>query len=222
MKKRPMIIAMIAIPAVIVIACVAAVVITVVTLNTPTKGEQITKYSNPRAALIVLDMQNDTTSNSAYKNTNQLLDNVNDAITRAQLNGIDVIYVKNEYEDNPIISILSGGRYQKGTLGVELDSNLLVINDNIYCKSIGDSFQSSGMEEYLITNQIDTLYIVGADASACVYSTAQGGLNRGYNVIVIQDAIITINDETLDRMLKQYATDGIEIIKLADFTRTTS
>jgi len=64
---------------------------------------------------------------------------------------------------------------------------------------------------------VDTLYIIGADASACIYSTARGGLNRDYNVNIIKDSIITRNDEIMAQMLNQYEKDGITVIDLTVF-----
>jgi nicotinamidase-related amidase len=107
------------------------------------------------------------------------------------------------------------GRYKKDTIGAEFDSRLQIVNENVFSKSIGDSFSSKDFEEYLIANEIDTLYIVGADAAACVYRTAEGGMNRQYHVNIIKDAIITVNDSAMTQMLTQYDSDGIGVIDFA-------
>jgi nicotinamidase-related amidase len=201
----------------IFILFIAITVLTSLYVNNPTKGEPIAKYENPKSALLVVDVQNDTINNKAYSDTSGFIERVNQAVEYAEENGMIIIYIKNEYGFNPIISILSMGRYRKGTNGAELASDLSVVNDNIFSKSIGDSFSTSDFENYLISNEIDTLYIVGADAAACVYSTAQGGINRNYNINIIKDAIITINDKTMDDMLKKYISDGIAVIDLMQF-----
>jgi len=190
--------------------------LTVLHTKTPTKGAEIYRYAKSKSALLVIDVQNDTTDNIAfYGDTAKFVSNVNQAIALACDNNIDVLYVKNY--NNFIPSLLSGGRYKRGTNGYELSRNLQVVNENIFTKSIGDAFSSKDFDDYLISNEIDTLYIIGADASACIYSTALGGLNRKYNVNIIKDAIITINSEVMDKMLKQYETDGIGIIDLEQF-----
>jgi len=198
-----------------------ALVLTGLHLNTPTKGATINSYENPRAALLVIDVQKDTTSNTAYGDTTEFVEKINQAITFAQTNDIDVLYIKNEYGNNPIIWLLSRGKYREGTDGAELDSRLLVVNDNVFSKSIGDSFSSKTFEEHLISKNIDTLYIVGADAAACVYNTAQGGMNRNYNVNIIKDAIITINTDTLNQMLTQYTSESINLIELTQLQKPT-
>lgn len=164
---------------VVTIIFIGIVVLTSLSVAKPTTGEVIAKYNNPKSALLVIDVQNDTTGNTAlYGDTTGFIENVNQGITFAEENGMEILYVKNIIGSNPIIGLLAQGKYKKGTTGVELDNNLLLVNDNIFEKSIGDSFSSSEFEEYLIAKEVDTLYIAGADAAGCVYSTAGGGLNR--------------------------------------------
>ena len=202
----------------IVVILIATAVLTSLYINAPTKGTPIDQYENPRAALLVIDVQNDTTGTTGfYGDTTEFVANVNQAISFAHEKEMEILYVKNEYGNNPIVSLLSMGKYRKGTNGAELDNRLQVVNENVFSKSIGDSFSSKDFEEYLISKEIDTLYIVGADASACIYSTARGGTNRHYNVNVIKEAIITINEKTMTQMLTKYASDDIKVIDLLQF-----
>lgn len=206
----------------IIIIFTLVIILTSLSVAKPTKGEAIVSYDNPKSALLVIDVQNDTTSNTSYYgNTTSFVESVNQAITYAENNGMEILYVKNITSGNPIIQLLSQGKYRKGTNGVELDSNLYLVNDHIFEKSIGDSFSSNDFEEYLAAKEVDTLYIVGADAAGCVYSTAGGGLNRAYNVNIIKDAIITVNNKTMAQMLVQYEKDGIKIIDLVEFQEIT-
>lgn len=216
-KKRVWLRILLAVVGVMVIFS-GVVVLTNLSVAKPTTGSAIARYDNPKSALLVIDVQNDTTDNTAfYGDTTGFVERVNQAITFAEDNGMEILYVKNITSSNPIIQLLAQGKYKKGTNGVELDGNLRLVNGNIFEKSIGDSFSSSDFEEYLVTKEVDTLYIVGADAAACVYSTAGGGLNRAYNVSVIKDAIITINDKAMVQMLEQYEKDGIGVINMAKF-----
>jgi len=203
---------------VVAIVLIAPIVLTSLYISTPTKGESISAYDNPKSALLVIDVQNDTTGNMAiYGDTAGFVEKVNQAIATAEQNGMEIIYIKNVYGGNPLISFLSHGKYREGTNGAELDGNLYVVNENIFSKAIGDSFSSRDFEEYLISREIDTLYIVGADAAACVLSTARGGINRNYSVNIIDDAIITINDAIMASMAKQYHSLGIETLDVTRF-----
>lgn len=184
---------------------------------TPTKGEPVAKYKNPKSALLVIDMQNDITNSSLYKGTPEFVKSVNLAIEFANENGMEILYVKNEYT-NPIVILLSGGRGKKGTEGVEFDSRLNVVNKNIFTKALGDSFSVASFEEYLVSNEVDTLYLIGADAAGCVLRTAQGGRNRNYSVTIVRDVVITaVNDTKMKQVEEQYKKDGIKTIALNEF-----
>lgn len=221
-KKRIWLRVLLVLAGVMVISSVA-IVLTSLSVAKPTEGSAIAQYDNPKSALLVIDVQNDTTSNAAfYGDTTGFVESVNQAITFAGDNGMEILYVKNITGNNPIMGLLALGKYKRDSNGAELDGNLQLVNNNIFEKSIGDSFSSSDFEEYLVAKEVDTLYIVGADAAACVYSTAGGGLNRTYNVRVIKDAIITINDKTMEQMLEQYEKDGIEVIDMAKFQELTN
>ena len=200
----------------VVLILVIIVVSSVLYATTPTKGDPIAGYNEPKAALLVIDVQNDTTSNTAfYGDTTRFLENVNQAIAFAEENDMEILYVKNITGNNPVLQLLAGGKYKDGTVGAELADGLQIASGNIFTKSIRDSFSDKGFEDYLISKQVDTLYIVGADASACILSTAQGGINRNYNVNIISDAIITVNDTVMAQMLEQYTKDGAVVIDLA-------
>ena len=213
-KKKRMIILFSILGVVVVFA--AAVLLTAQHANTPTKGQPITRYENPRSALLVMDVQNDITNN--YSGTAGFVESVNQAIAFAEESGMEILYVKNIAGKNPIARLLYMGRFKDGTTGAEFDSRLRVVNGAVFKKYIGDSFSSEELEKALIANQVDTLYIVGADAAGCVYRTAQGGKNRGYNVNIVKDAVITVNEKTMTKMLGTYHTEGFGVMDIAEFT----
>jgi nicotinamidase-related amidase len=204
----------------IVVVLAAIVILTSLYIAKPTNGEPIAQYNNPKSALLVIDVQNDTTSNSNYYgDTTNFVAKVNQAISSAQKQGMEIIYIKNEYGNNPFVSLIAMGKHKKDSAGADLDHRLQVVNNHIFSKSIGDSFASPAFEKYLISKDIKNLYLVGADAAACIYSTAQGGLNRNYIVNVIKDSIITVNDKTMAEMIQKYEKDGIGIVDLISFNK---
>lgn len=61
---------------------------------------------------------------------------------------------------------------------------------------------------------------MGADASACVYKTALGGLNRNYQVIILEDCIFSISDKFfLNEAIKKYENKGIQVSDLNEFLK---
>lgn len=199
----------------VLVVLIAAYVITGLYVTLPTKGKSITGYGNPKSALLVIDVQNDITNNKSYSKTSEFVDSVNRSIEFAEKNAMEILYIKNIYGSNPVAMLLSGGKGKKGTEGVEFDSRLNIVNDNVFTKSRGDSFSSAEFKKYLISKKVESLYIAGADAAGCILRTAQGGRNREYNVTIIKDAIITAaNDTKMKQLKEQYKKYGIDTITL--------
>ena len=210
----------------IIISCIVITIIAVIAgriffLTSATTGKPIANYSIGKAALIVIDIQEDTLSIPQYKNADELIQNINTSIKYADENGIDIIYIKQE-NSSILDLILTGGMYKENTNGVSLSSQLLIKSDNVFSKLRNDAFSQEVFEQYLIEKQINTLYIVGADASACVYKTSLGGVNRGYNVVILKDCIFSINDNTLSKMMKKYEEAGINVKEMNDFLQSSN
>jgi nicotinamidase-related amidase len=204
----------------ILVLCIGIIALRLVYLSSATKGDSIAKYDSTKSALLVLDIQNDTLGISEYGNTEPLMANINTAIEYANDVNMEIIYTKQEFTGNPLDSLISGGMYQADSDGADLYNELSIQSDNIFSKLRTDAFSVNHFENYLIKNKINTLYIVGADASACVYKTAFGGINRGYRVIILEDSIFSVKREMLNTMLEKYQTKGIEITNIKDFIQT--
>lgn len=210
----------------IIISCIIVSILAIgagriLFLTSATKGGTLADYSNAKAALIVIDLQEDTLSIPQYTNSKELIQNVNASIKYADENGMDIIYIKQEYS-NIFDLLLTGGKYKENSKGSSLSSQLLIKSDNIFSKLRSDSFSQKSFEQYLIDTQINTLYIVGADASACIYKTALGGINRGYNVVILKDCIFSINDTMLNKMLEKYEKNRIVVEEMNDFLQSSN
>lgn len=183
-------------------------------LSASTKGNKITNYKHSQSALLVIDMQNDTLLSKQYQGKTEIMRNINTAVNYAQTNGMHVIYIRQEFKRNPIDAILSGGRYKAGKHGSELSSQLRHPAEHVFTKFRTDTFSVKEFESYLIENQIDTLYLVGADASACVYKTALGGVSRGYHVHILKDSVFNVSKRIFVQLLREYETKGIHVCDL--------
>lgn len=193
----------------IILIIVVIVGARIIYLSKATKGEEITS-STRKSALLVLDVQEDTVEIEEYKETNKWLKNINQSIAYANNTGIPVIHTRQAFS-NPLDCLLAGGRYIKGTPGYEVTSLLKEKPTLVYDKVRSDSFSNADLEKYLVENKITDLYLVGADASSCVYNTALGAKNRNYRVIVLEDALFSINDKYLEKAKKNYEENNIEI-----------
>ncbi|MEK3978256.1 isochorismatase family cysteine hydrolase [Psychrobacillus sp. FSL K6-2836] len=204
----------------ILILCIGIIALRLVYLSSATNGDAIAKYDSSKSALLVLDIQNDTLGISEYGNTEPLMDNINTAIEYANDSNMEIIYTKQEFTGNPLDTMLSSGMYQADSDGADLYNELSIQSDNIFSKLRTDAFSVDHFENYLIENEIDTLYIVGADASSCVYKTALGGKNRGYRVIVLEDSLFSVKKDMLNTILEKYQKKGIEVTNTKDFIQT--
>ncbi|AOY74498.1 cysteine hydrolase family protein [Clostridium formicaceticum] len=181
-------------------------------MYTSTKGEIIKKYENPRKALLVIDVQEGITGRMAlkpYKDTEEKIKMINKVIQHASDTGVEVVYIRHAFKDSFIYRMLTRGRLIEGHPGVEIDSRIKVISENNFTKNISDAFSNVDLDKFLITNQVNELYLVGLDAVYCVYYTAIGALNRGYKVNVIEEAILT--HKTQEEVAKLYQKSGIKL-----------
>lgn len=204
-----------------IIYCTIFLLLTVIAgrvyfLMAATKGKSIPDYGSDKSALIVVDVQEDTLSIPGYGNTDGLINNINSVISYASANGIDIIYIKQEYS-NILDLFISKGKYKAKSKGAMLSRHLHIKSANIFGKLRADAFSEEAFEGYLIDNHINTLYIVGADASACIYKTALGGVSRGYNVTILKDCIFSMNSALLNRMLLKYKKHGINVMEANAF-----
>ena len=189
---------------------------------TPTKGAKIASYDRPRAALLVIDIQEDYTGTTAkpplpHKNAARLIDTVNRTIDRAATKDVLVVYVRQEYGE--WARFIPGAAAIKGTPGSMIDARVRRVSTHEFPKKIGDAFSNPELEALLVANRVDRVYLVGLDLEFCVHSTARGALNRGYTVTVLTDAVALLNEEKWDALLKEYREEGIGLIESVAFGR---
>jgi len=174
-------------------------------------------------ALLVIDIQEDNTGKTArkplpYKNSAELINNVNVVINDCKEKNFVVIYIKHEIENNLFNRILAG-RLIKNTNGSEIDSKINIISNYIYSKNKGDAFSNLKLGDVFKQRDIDEVFIVGLDASACVLKTSIGAKTRGYKVVVIKDAITTMNMSKMPKLLNKYLEQGIELATIKEFQK---
>jgi nicotinamidase-related amidase len=160
-----------------------------------TRGRRIARYATPRKALLVLDLQEGHVGAAPRdlatpRPANRLTDAVNRLIDWAEEAGVEVAYVRQVFGSGLLVR-LHGGRRAGPVI---VDRRIRLINANDFEKRRTDAFSSRPLERLLVDRQVDELYLVGVDAAYCVYRTALGGLNRGYRVSVVTDAVASRQD----------------------------
>lgn len=86
-----------------------------------------------------------------------------------------------------------------------------VVSGNIFTKTKSNALTSEAFAAYIRENGIDTFYIAGADATACVKSTCFNMTKAGYTVRVLSDCVTSYDKKKLPEMLAYYAQKGCTV-----------
>lgn len=184
------------------------------------EGKPIERYAEQRSALMVIDIQESTTGTvtqyeSFAKGSDGLIRTINAVIDQAVQDSMPVIYIRSEISD-PIINLLNSSM-AKGSVGAALDKRLKVVSYQVFEKDKEDSFCNPELDRFLTLNRINRLLVVGLDAAYCVNSTIKAAQNRGYEIAVITDAVISETDEMKAQMLKEFENRKVELLRADEF-----
>ena len=179
------------------------------------EGSPIPDPPPANTALLVIDIQGGTTGETSALNglkeqSEVLIRNVNELAKDMYSRDQPVIYIRTEVA-NPLINVLNN-TMARGTEGAELDPRLHLQPGEVVVKRRSDSFIGTGLDQILQDHQVGNLVLVGLDAGQCVKSTAQAALNRGYQVTVFEDAVITNDPGDKDGALGELRDMGVEIV----------
>lgn len=163
-------------------------------------------------ALLVVDMQEATVGENHAKMfdySKALLDKVNEAIvsTDAEV----VVYIKNLMKNN-LINKLASVKCFEDTKEAELVSGLKIVSNHIYGKYEGNAFSNAKLEEFLQSEGIQEIEVIGVDGGGCVSLTALGAIDNGYKVTLNTTCIGTVFKKQRDKYYKKLREKGATII----------
>ena len=133
-----------------------------------------------KIALLVIDVQKGLFEKSTriYR-AEQLLENINDLMSRARQAGAPVIFIQHS---NPTV-------LEEGSVGWHLHPRIQPLADEpIVHKTHGNAFEDTNLSEELTKRDISNLVITGLVTHGCVKATCLGALEEGYQVILVSDA----------------------------------
>jgi ureidoacrylate peracid hydrolase len=117
----------------------------------------------------------------------------------------------------------------RGTWDARIIDELKPANtDHIVIKRRDSAFQDTEIEVWLKSIKVDTLVFCGIDTAVSVESSLRDGFNRGYDVILISDATISISkkkyESTLDNVKGYYGLvmDSKEFIHYVQMSENKS
>lgn len=143
-----------------------------------------------KQALIIIDVQNDYFPGGkfALANTSVSLQNTLKLQSYFRSKQLPIFYIQHIKTD------LNANFFAKGTLGVEIHSQLLPIHhqyEYIITKAFPNSFYQTDLQQELQKEKIEQLVICGMMSHMCIDSTTRQACEFDYQPILIHDACTT-------------------------------
>jgi nicotinamidase-related amidase len=138
-----------------------------------------TLTDRPRAALVVIDVQNDVMSGT--HNRDEVIANIVALVDKARAEDVPVVWVQHSAEEMPKES--DGWRYVP-----ELTQDP---SEPVVHKRYPDAFEETDLEVVLAERKVGRLVVAGAQTDECIRSTLHGAVVRGYDATLVGDAHTT-------------------------------
>lgn len=186
-----------------------------------THGEAIDIEKNPECALLVIDIQNAYPDKKVLVTNPQLhefITNTNKVIEHFNKQSDYIAYLAQIKKQTGIRSFFLPHIAVEGSKEAEIHSEIYrEENPDVFTKFRADGFSNPYLQKYLNRHHVGRLYIVGMAAEVCVDQTIQGAINRGYQVYVVEDAVLAIfGEKSKMKRIRKYADLGARIITIAD------
>jgi len=183
-------------------------------------------------ALIIVDMQNDFMPYGALPvpESDKLVPTINEYIKKFEKNSNPVFFTRDWHPKNHISFKGYGGIWPphcvQDTEGAQFHPDLYIPVDNKFIISKGYSkdfdaysgFQGTVLDDLLRERGIKRVFICGVATDYCVKNTVIGGLNLGYQVFVLEDAIkgVDVNKGDSEKAISYMLSKGAVLIKMKD------
>ncbi len=183
-------------------------------------------------ALIIVDMQNDFMPGGALPvpEGDKIIPILNKYTDLFSGRGNPVFFTRDWHPENHISFKGYGGIWPvhcvQETKGAQFHPDLKIPQDNKFVISKGTSrdfdaysgFQGTILNDLLKERGIKRLFIGGVATDYCVFNTALGGINLGYQIFVLQDGIkgVDVNPGDSERALNKLLEKGASLIDLKD------
>ncbi len=172
-----------------------------------------------RPALLVVDMLNDFVEGPfAGPGARALVTAVGAAVERARALDIPVVYVCDAHgPDDPEFAVFPPHALA-GTPGAEVVPALAPgAGEPLVRKRRYSGFFETDLEAVLRERDVDTLVLVGLQTDCCIAHTAADGFFRGFQIVILEDAVAARTDEGHRQGLEQARRlYGARIVRTAD------
>ena len=152
-----------------------------------------------KPAVVVIDMINDFVT-GVFKNerAEKIIPNVEQLLNFAREKKISVVYVNDAHLPNVDTEFDVWPQHAvAGTWGAQVVDELKPEKgDFVFQKRRYSAFQGTGLDQLLRELKVDTLILTGVVTDICIQHTAADAFFRGYKIIVPEDCVEAINEQT--------------------------
>jgi len=181
-------------------------------------GEPISINDRTETVMLVIDVQEgitgkDASESSLKDQSSTFIPRLNEAIVLADSLEIPVVYIQQQ-TDNWLLNWGSDYVMAEGAPGVEVDKRVTVLSNNFFTKPYSDSFSNPELDAFFNSQNTRKIFITGLDIAECAGRTARAALNRNYEVVVVEDAVISATEEQKEKSINELKEKGAEIISI--------
>ena len=200
--------------------------------------ELFEKIAADKAALLVVDMQNDFCHPTGAGSINggdvsgcvEMAPRLAQLIADARAASVPVIFIRaihNKWTDSParkeIIDARPGGICREGSWGAEWYGVAPIDGDPIITKHRYSAFINTDLDLILRAQQRKTIILTGVATNGCVESTARDGFMMDYHMVFVGDCSATSagiepHNNTLKNMARGYGV----VVNGEDLAKTWS
>ena len=138
--------------------------------------------------LLIIDTQSAIVTTALY-DYDRFVDSVQRLISAARRSGTEVVFVRHDDGEPPLIP---------GHPGFEIDERFRPAeHERIFDKRANSAFRNTGLLEYLRKKAEDTVIVAGLQTDYCIDATVKAGFEQGLRVIVPTHANSTFDNDYL-------------------------
>jgi nicotinamidase-related amidase len=169
-----------------------------------------------RGALLLIDFQHDFLADDgrmpvARNQVEPVLAAVRSAVDAARDRGDLIVRIGNEFKPRDVIrNLLRRHAAIAGSTGARWDPRFDVDGSTYLSKWKSDAFCNPALQEVLSDHEVGRLAVSGLFARACITSTVKSAKDRGFKVLLLEDAIACKSDAS-----RQAAINRLEQIDIS-------
>ena len=180
-------------------------------------GRPIDTAERPGTALLVIDVQPDFLDLYEAATRGRALSETRNAISRARDKGWPVIAIRQGWQTSGmrcVARVFSRGRGLAWRPGTEVLPEVAAAADHVVNKRVQDSFETGELDALLRRLRVGHLVVAGLDGCACVRTTVLAALRRGYDVTIVEGAVLSTAPSRWARVAVDLARRGVAIVAL--------